>query len=609
MKTKSLKIFTFLISIALTSGSEASHKHKPDSPLVDLPSNIRKVHDWGQRADFSHDGKRIIFLEKTYGDVFELDLGNSRLKPLTHHYYHGGYTRALYLANGDILLSGTTLFNAEDHRSSRVERAELWVLDKSLTKPPTRLGTFCSEGPAVSRKHMRIAWTTSYRQYPDEYQYKEFRVHTGDILYHEGVPNLVNRKVVTSTIENPFFEKPSAIETQNFIPPLENKITLSLYSYAGGSEVSILDLETGKIIKISTTPNHHSEPEGIYPDGKFTLVESSRQFGDAKLKHGPVQYIDLWKLSLDGKETWERITHFTDYPGYKSSNPVVSDDGRYIAFQMAKIGDLAGVGRGLFILDLQAELPIPNADKSEEGYVPLYNGKDLNNFYVVLRNGDAEEGAKVFSMGDETGVVHVYKHHPDGYQLDGDNGTHGMLYTKKKYSRYSLKFEYRWGSKKLNNFSKYQYDAGVYYHIYNDKIWPKGIEYQVRYNHLKNFNHTGDLILGNVDATWFSDGDKMFLAPEDGGQSTRSEKGMFLAKPDVEFHGLDGGWNRCEIIAMSDKYAIHKLNGKVVHYMTDMSVSKGIIGFQAETAELFYRNMRIRKFEEDLPIERFLKDD
>ena len=68
MKTKSLKIFTFLIAMALTNGSEASHKHKPGNPLDDLPSNIRKVHDWGQRADFSHDGKRIIFLEKTYGD-------------------------------------------------------------------------------------------------------------------------------------------------------------------------------------------------------------------------------------------------------------------------------------------------------------------------------------------------------------------------------------------------------------------------------------------------------------------------------------------------------------------------------------------------------------
>ena len=87
--------------------------------------------------------------------------------------------------------------------------------------------------------------------------------------------------------------------------------------------------------------------------GKHTLVESSRQFLGEKVRN-PVQYIDIWKLSLDGNERWERITHFTDYEGYKSSNPVVSDDGRYIAFQMARRGDPAGVGRGLFLLDLDA---------------------------------------------------------------------------------------------------------------------------------------------------------------------------------------------------------------------------------------------------------------
>ncbi len=31
----------------------------------------------------------------------------------------------------------------------------------------------------------------------------------------------------------------------------------------------------------------------------------------------------------------------------------VSDDGRYIAFQVAKRGDMAGVGRGILIFDLE----------------------------------------------------------------------------------------------------------------------------------------------------------------------------------------------------------------------------------------------------------------
>ena len=42
-----------------------------------------------------------------------------------------------------------------------------------------------------------------------------------------------------------------------------------------------------------------------------------------------------------------------DYAGYKASNPVVSDDGRFMAFQMAKSRDAAGVGYGIFIFDFE----------------------------------------------------------------------------------------------------------------------------------------------------------------------------------------------------------------------------------------------------------------
>ena len=48
----------------------------------------------------------------------------------------------------------------------------------------------------------------------------------------------------------------------------------------------------------------------------------------------------------------ERLTYFSDYAGYKASNPVVSDDGKFMAFQMARSTDPAGVGYGIFLMDL-----------------------------------------------------------------------------------------------------------------------------------------------------------------------------------------------------------------------------------------------------------------
>jgi hypothetical protein len=302
------------------------------SPLDELPAHITQVTQFGQRADFSHDGKRILFIEKTFGDVYEFELETKIIRPKTHHYYHEGYTRALYLANGDILLSGARRFDVNNPQVSRSERnAELWVLNKDLTGPPVPLGEKCSEGPAVSRKKMRIAWT------------QRGAFYLADIIYENGKPELTNKKKILDVQDLPFR---CSLETQNFRPPDEKELIFSAYNYQG-TEVMGLNIETGQVVNYSLAPNQYDEPEGIFPDGKHTLVEC-----DKHILRG-IHYNDIYKLALDGSGHTERLTFFADYPGYKSTNPVVSDDGRYMAFQYAKRGDLAGVGRGVLIFDLQ----------------------------------------------------------------------------------------------------------------------------------------------------------------------------------------------------------------------------------------------------------------
>ena len=94
-------------------------------------------------------------------------------------------------------------------------------------------------------------------------------------------------------------------------------------------------------------PGQYDEPEGIFPDGQFTLVECDKH------NHAGSGHIDLYKLTLDGSGHYERLTNFSDYDGYKASNPVVSDDGRFIAFQLATSREAAGVGHGIFIYDIE----------------------------------------------------------------------------------------------------------------------------------------------------------------------------------------------------------------------------------------------------------------
>ena len=96
-------------SASLVPGQSAS----PAWTDAEFPPYIKRLTHFGERADWSHDGKRLLFLEKMYGDVFELEIATGVIRPLTHHYSHNGYTRALYLPNGDILLSGSKTFNPE----------------------------------------------------------------------------------------------------------------------------------------------------------------------------------------------------------------------------------------------------------------------------------------------------------------------------------------------------------------------------------------------------------------------------------------------------------------------------------------------------------------
>ncbi|MFI3330308.1 MAG: DUF1080 domain-containing protein [Rikenellaceae bacterium] len=253
-------------------------------------------------------------------------------------------------------------------------------------------------------------------------------------------------------------------------------------------------------------------------------------------------------------------------------------------------------------------LTISAKDYPDSKFKTIFNGKNFDGWYLKIRSGDDALAKRVFAI--ENQEVHVYDDSfPQEYELEEPaNNTHGMMYTNKKYSRYIFRFDYKWGTKISNNFSKLQYDAGFYYHVTDDKIWPKGIEYQIRYDHTKKQNHTGDYyITRSQNPTWFSDGKNSFLLPKDGGVPTPRRRGLLIAAKSAPHSGLEGKWESCEIIVMGDKYSIHKLNGEIVNMTTELGVSEGVIGLQSETAEIYYRNVRILEFDEDVPMEVFLK--
>jgi len=328
--------------VLFISPALAQEPNKRSWSDTQYPDYITKITDFGERADWSHDGKRILFVERSFGDVYEYNLETKKYKPLTHHYYHGGYVRANYLSNGDILLSGVKDFPGDDWKEARFRLAELWVLDKNLDKPAWRLGEYCWEGPAVSRTQLKLSWAQHHGLFPESIRY--YNLWVGELDYSSGKPVIVNQRVVLNNQREEI--KGMVLEPQNFIPGNEDELTVQIYN---NCEVYGLNLLNGKLVNYSKAPESYDEPEGIFPDGKYTLVESSRH----NQSNGGGN-IDLWKLKLDpAKPEWERITWFNEGGIYKASNPVVSDDGKYIAFQVAGVKEVAGIGHGIYILDLE----------------------------------------------------------------------------------------------------------------------------------------------------------------------------------------------------------------------------------------------------------------
>jgi hypothetical protein len=312
------------------------------SPANHLPPQIKQLTHFGERADWSREGKKILFLTKMFGDAMELDLATGDVRNLTAYYPHHGYTRAMYLANGDILLSGPEHFDPKQAGRARRE-CYLSVLVRDGRSSPLPLGALCSEGPAVSRAKLQIAWT-EWGDPPSGSNLATSKMYAADIVYKDGKPALANRRPILDGSELGF---PCTMETQNFRPGHNDELIFNTYTEGGQKcDVFSVNLITKKLTRFTDSPTIYDEAEGVFPDGAHILVECDQQ------KPGGPANIDLWKLALDGTGRQVRLTHFSDFPGYKASNGVVSDDGRFMAFQMGKAGDAPGIGHGVFLLDL-----------------------------------------------------------------------------------------------------------------------------------------------------------------------------------------------------------------------------------------------------------------
>ncbi len=189
---------------------------------------------------------------------------------------------------------------------------------------------------------------------------------------------------------------------------------------------------------------------------------------------------------------------------------------------------------------------------------------EIQDWYAFTKTNTAQQKpSDIFEFKD--GMIRMH----------GNNNS--CLMTKNSYKNFELTLEYRWNLEdkyKTNNTK----NSGVMYNIpldASDKIWPKGIQFQIKEN------TTGDFIfLDQVTA-------KVNGKPIEAGASVVSPK--FLANENPH-----GEWNSVFIKSLDGKITQY-LNGKLVNECMDASSKEGKISLNYERSPIDFRNITIKE--------------
>jgi hypothetical protein len=193
-------------------------------------------------------------------------------------------------------------------------------------------------------------------------------------------------------------------------------------------------------------------------------------------------------------------------------------------------------------------------------------------------------------------MIHTYAN-----DAAGTEQSFAILETNTEYQDYRISLEYKWGQKKFAPRVDQVRDAGLLYNKYADKAsdWPPSVESQIQEG------DTGDLwaISSRASSTILPLTSRHALPADGGVPVTVGKYGDFGRIRHGALNELPE-WNTVEVIVRGDR-SIHIVNGFINMRATDlrrwdpatsswMRLDRGKIAIQAEGAEIYYRNIRIR---------------
>jgi len=193
----------------------------------------------------------------------------------------------------------------------------------------------------------------------------------------------------------------------------------------------------------------------------------------------------------------------------------------------------------------------------------LFNGTTLDGWYAYVQGEKHEDASTIFNVTDSM------------IRMNGERP--GYLMSNQSYSNFELTLDYKWNTEPKYQRGKGKKNSGVMYQVPDvaDKLWPAGIQYQIKEG------ATGDFVL--LDS----------VTLEVRGQRNLPGKSVVIPRLS-ENEKTVGEWNQLTIKSYKGTCSQY-LNGKLVNEGTKSSSLAGRILLQYEGSPIDFRRLIIKK--------------